>query len=205
MHPLKIAATPGAWAAFMARKAQKAFRAKAERVLARDHYTCYFCGFQARQYQEVVNKSGNFSSKTEGDLVCACCFCTQCLFIESVGEQAYGGGTVVYLPEMSQPELNSLCHVLFCAIANGTAYRDTAQTVYRALRMRAQQTEDLFGEGTSTPAVLGQLLVEYQTDYGDIPQNIVTNLRLLPSRASFKTQIERWAAAALAELTDSQS
>jgi len=40
------------------------------------------------------------------------------LFLESVGVGGYGGGALVYIPEIEQVELNVLCHVLFCAITN---------------------------------------------------------------------------------------
>lgn len=203
--PLNIKAVPGAWPLFSKRRASKAFRAKFQQIRKRDRNTCQFCEFQAKDYQEVICSDGNFSNTQDSNLVCACCFCSQCFFIESIGEHGYGGGVVIYLPEMTQNELNSLCHVLFCAIANGTAYRDSAQTIYRALRMRAQQTDALFGEGMSDPATFGQLLVEYQTDRGEIPSAITQNLRLLPSRTSFKSQIQRWAAAALEEFSKSKT
>lgn len=68
------------------------------------------------------------------------------LFIESVGVGGYGGGTLVYLPELSQAELNSLCHVLFCAITNDTGYKSSAQNIYRGFKFRSQMVEEKFGE-----------------------------------------------------------
>ncbi len=78
-------------------------------------------------------------------------FCSQCYFLESVGVGGYGGGNLIYLPELTQAELNSLCHVLFCAISNDTGYKNSAQTIYRSFKFRTEAVEEKFGEGTSDP------------------------------------------------------
>jgi intracellular multiplication protein IcmJ len=97
--------------------------------------------------------------------------------------------------------LDSFSHVLFCAIANDTGYRETAQSIYRSLKLRAQVLEEQFGEGFSNPGVFGQLLIESCSNNIAQYNSVLTNMRLLPSRASFKMQIERWAATALSELS----
>ncbi|EKD74650.1 MAG: IcmJ (DotN) [uncultured bacterium] len=184
----------------MLRRADPAFRTFSEKVFRRDRYTCQFCGFQARDYQEIVNLDLNFHNNTLKNMTTACCFCAQCFFLQAVGVSDYGGGTLIYLPEISQVELNSFSHVLFCAITNNTGYSESAQAVYRSLKFRSQQTETQFGEGTSNPAFFGQLLIESRSHKAEHLGHILKNLRLLPSRAGFKTQIEHWAALALQEL-----
>jgi intracellular multiplication protein IcmJ len=203
MQPLVLKIQPGKWRVFAARKANKAFLAFAEKIFRRDNYVCQFCGFQAREHQEIINLDQNYRNNKTGNLVTACCFCTQCFFLDSVG-LSYGGGTLVYLPEISQATLNSICHVLFCAISNDTDYKETAQNIYRSLKFRSQVVEDQFGEGTSEPAVLAQLCVETQGFNTETSKELLTNIRLLPSRARFKTQIESWAAAALEEIDSSK-
>ena len=130
----------------------------------------------------------------------ACCFCTQCFFIESVGVGGYGGGALIYLPELLQSELNSLCHVLFCAITNDTGYKSTAQGVYRSLKFRTQPIEEKFGEGTSDPAIFGRLLIDSNHTDPSQSEKIFQDIRLLPSRAKFRKQIESWAMLALEEV-----
>lgn len=195
--PLELRASHGAWRQYSARKVDPKFEAYQAKILRRDQYRCQYCGFQAGIYQDIVNIDGDFSNNKLSNLAVACCFCAQCFFIESVGAGGYGGGTLIYLPEMTQAELNSLCHVLFCAITNNTGYKTTAQTVYRSFKFRAQIVEEKFGEGTSDPAVLGQLIIDSNINPDQMKQ-IFTNIRLLPSRAKFRTQIERWAATAFA-------
>ena len=197
---IRLRASAGAWRLYSARQADPRFKAFEKKVFKRDHYTCQFCGFQARSLQEVVNQDGNYTHNKMSNLVTACCFCAQCFFVESVGVGGYGGGTLIYLPELSQVELNSLCHVLFCAITNDTGYKSTAQSIYRSFKFRSQQVEEKFGEGTSDPSIFGRLLIDSGIDTKKSDQ-LFQDIRLLPSRAKFRRQIERWAAGALDEMS----
>ena len=199
---LKLNATPGSWRMYSARKVDERFRSYEQKIFQRDRYTCQCCGFQARLFQEVVNLDSDYTNNRLSNLVTACCFCAQCFFIESVGVGGYGGGTLVYLPELTQTELNSLCHVLFCAITNDTGYKSSAQNIYRGFKFRSQVVEEKFGEGTSDPAIFGQLMIDAGVNKEDIKDQLFKNIRLLPSRAKFRKQIEKWASSALEEIAD---
>jgi len=199
---LNLTASPGSWRLYSARKADPRFKAFEQKVFHRDRYTCQFCGFQAKLYQDVINLDGDYNNNRMVNLVTSCCFCAQCFFIESVGVGGYGGGTLVYVPELPQSEMNSLCHVLFCAITNDTGYKNSAQTIYRSFKFRSQVVEDKFGEGTSDPAIFGHLLIDSGHVGDDLSKEIFNNIRLLPSRAKFRKQIEHWAASALQEMAE---
>lgn len=201
MHELQLAVNLAGWRIFVRRKADKAFLPVSKRVFERDAYTCQYCGFQAKEFQEVVNKDGNYLNNKMSNMITACCFCTQCLFLQSVGLDEMSGGQLIYLPEMSQGDLNSFCHVLFCAMGNNTGYQDTAQAVYRSLKFRSQLIENKFGSGTSQPNILGQILIEYDHRFPEKKVDILKDMRLLPSHAKFRVQLDAWAAAALEELS----
>lgn len=202
MHELNLTANFSAWKIFSARKSKPDFLRFSEKVLARDNFTCQFCGFQAKEYQEVVDIEQNYQQLKISSAATACCFCTQCFFLESVGVGTFGGGSLIYLPEVSQANLNSFCHVIFCAISNDTGYRATAESIYRSLKFRTQQIEEQFGEGTSEPSIFGRLLIDSDSLRNeDLKTAIKNNIRLLPSRAKFKVQIDHWAEAALNELS----
>jgi intracellular multiplication protein IcmJ len=206
MHNLSLAVNLAGWRVFVRRKLDKAFLPVQKRIFERDAYTCQFCGFQAKEYQEVVNLDGNYANNKLGNMITACCFCSQCLFLESVGLDEMGGGQLIYMPEMSQADLNSFCHVLFCAMENNTAYQDSAQSIYRSLKFRSQIIENKFGTGTSNPNVMGQIIIESKTDMPPSEQkgDVLKDVRLLPSQAKFRVQLEAWAAAALKELEAEQ-
>lgn len=202
MQPIVLNATLNNFNNFAGRQKNKAFHLLAKQVWHRDTFTCQYCGFQARDYQEVVNRDQNYRNVNLKNLVTACCFCTQCFFLESVGvEGGYGGGVLIYLPEITQGHLNSLCHVLFCAMVNEGNYKDVAQSVYRSLRIRTQVIEQQFGEGLQNPAVFGQMLIDYKTTGKSLPKNLMQNIRLLPARIKFKKQVTHWAKIAKEELT----
>jgi len=200
LSELQLSVTPGGWRLFISRKMDKGFAKFCERVWQRDNYTCQFCGFQAKQFQEVINIDRNYHNNKLSNMKTACCFCTQCLFLEAVGQGDYGGGTLIYLPEISQADLNGLCHVLFCAIANATDYRSDAQNVYRNLKLRSKIVEDKLGEAMSNPGLIGQMLLNVRPDPKEPMPIWLQTLRLLPARAKFTKQIETWAAAALDEM-----
>ena len=199
-YPLSLIASPGGWRLYSARKADLKFKSFEQKILMRDAYACQFCGFQAKQYQDVVNLDGNYNNNKPTNMVTACCFCAQCFFLESVGVGGYGGGTLVYLPEFTQNELNAFCHVIFCAVTNDTGYKSTAQTIYRNFKFRSQLVEDKFGEGTSDPAMFGHLVIDSEQSGTENMSKIFNSLRLLPSRAKFRKQIEHWAANAVSEI-----
>lgn len=203
METLYLSAGIGRWQAFTQRKEMPTYDRLSERVFYRDQYQCKFCGFQAHEFQEIVNLDHDYRNNAIENLATACVFCTQCFFLESVGKGEFGGGSLVYLPEISQAELNSMCHVLFCAMVNDTDYRNSAQGIYRSLKFRSQIVDEHFGAGMSDPALFGQMLIDYEESQGR-PEAVTAwfeKLRLLPSRARFKAQIETWAATAVDELS----
>lgn len=200
MQELQLAVNLIGWRLYTRRKDDKAFLPVKNKVLERDEYICVYCGFQAKEFQEVVNLDGNYANNTLSNLATACCFCVQCLFLQTVGLDDMSGGQIVYLPEMSQSDLNSFCHVLFCAMGNNTGYQEGAQAIYRSFRFRSQPVEAKFGTGTSNPSTFGQMIVEYMARNKVKQPEVMKDLRLLPSNTKFRIQLDAWAASALQEL-----
>ncbi len=94
-----------------AKNRQEQLREKSEKTLKRDDFTCRFCGFRSTQFQRVIPWS------VKGDLpyVTACTFCEQCVFLDRAG--AMGSGHLIWLPEISQLELNHLMRAIYIARA----------------------------------------------------------------------------------------
>ncbi len=200
MQSLQLAVNLIGWRQFVRRKTDKKFLSVEKAIFNRDQNTCQYCGFQAKEYQDVVNLDGNYQNNRSSNMVTACCFCSQCLFLQAVGLDEMSGGQLIYLPEMSQADLNSFCHVLFCAMGNSTGYQESAQSIYRSFKFRSQIVENKFGSGTSNPGVFGQMIVEYQDQFPNKGSEVLKDLRLLPSNVKFRVQLEAWAAAAIEEL-----
>ena len=70
--PVMIAANRGNWQRFKTRKRNKRFQTIEKKVFARDKHTCRYCGFQADQYQVVVNQDQNYKNNTGANLITAC-------------------------------------------------------------------------------------------------------------------------------------
>jgi intracellular multiplication protein IcmJ len=85
-------------------------------------------------------------------------------------------------------------------MTNDTGYKNSAQTLYRSFKFRSQLIENKYGEGTSDPAVFGHLLIDSGSYAQDSADKMLKDIRLLPSRAKFRKQIESWAANALEEI-----
>ncbi len=181
----------------MQRKLDRLFDDFSQKIFSRDAYTCQFCGLQSQKHQEVINLDQDYHNNKLSNLVTACGFCTQCFFLESV--DGYGGGLLIYLPEITQNHLNALCHVLFSAMNQQTEYKETAQNAYRHLKLRAQVIEDEWGEEMQQAATFGQLLIELEHK-ALLKQKIFSAVRLLPSRAGFSVQNADWSHAITTQL-----
>lgn len=193
LQDLRLEAKESNWRLFMVRKADPAFLSFQERVFSRDDNTCQYCGFRAEELLEVVNKDGNYHNNRLDNLVTACPLCAQCLFLEAIGKSDFGGGTLIYLPEMSQGELNALCHVLFASFVSGNSYSAQAKNIYRSLRLRSQVVEQKLGEGMSNPALYGHLLIDAaHKEKEQVNAELSQQLRVLPQLPRFVEQIEIW-------------
>lgn len=201
MRDIELAATPSNWRLFMLRRADPAFLAFQKKIHARDRYTCQFCRFQAVESMETVNLNGNYTDNKKDNLVTACGLCAQCFFLEAIGKSDFGGGVLIYLPEMRQRELNALCHALFASITYRLKSATHAKNIYRSLKLRAQIIESKIGEGLSNPAQFGQMLIEAgDQKKAPIQETITKAFRLLPNMTRFSPEIINWSEAGLKAL-----
>ncbi len=189
LRDVTLSATESNWRLFMIRKADSAFLTFQEKICARDQHTCQYCGFRTNKHLEVINLNGNYRDNRANNLITACGFCAQCFFMESIGKGEFGGGTLIYLPEMTQSQLNALCHVLFATIVMGSTNASQARNIYRSFKLRAQIVEKQLGEGLSNPALFGRLSVDTKLAKTDFHKEITSNLRLLPDLSGFLTEV----------------
>lgn len=193
LRELPLAATHSNWRLFMVRKADPAFLAFQQKVFKRDAYTCQFCGFCSKSHMEVVNLDNNFRNNRMSNMTTSCCICSQSFFLESVGRDEYGGGSLIVMPELSQNDINALCHNLFTAIISGNRFATQARNVYRSLKLRSQPTEKALGEGMSNPALLGRLLVDAGKERAaSIQKQLQSGIRLLPDMQGFAEPVKIW-------------
>jgi intracellular multiplication protein IcmJ len=180
------------WEKFKARKKNQAFLTARNKILARDHETCKFCGYQGRAL-EVINYDNNYSNNKPGNLITACVFCARCTLLDSYKLNYEGGDRIIYLPEMSQTSLNTLCRVLFVEAAgemtNEGAYN--AKAILAQLLDRATLLDKNVGATLSHPG----LFLFYLHSEKKNPA-FVSKLRWLPDPREYAATIEIWQAEA---------
>jgi intracellular multiplication protein IcmJ len=190
--PIHLNAQRGTWRSYYARKHNKKFLDLKKRILQRDNYTCRYCGFFAKEFQEVVNIDQNYKNNTMNNLATACCFCAQCFFLDAVGFDSNSGGVMVHLPEISQADLNNFCRVLYCSMDKESAYKGKLQSVYMSFKDRSKEIVNCFGPDSSEPKVFGQGLLDAALTKEQMQHDVLQHIRLLPSKKAFSVQIDYW-------------
>ncbi|MDC3181190.1 type IVB secretion system protein IcmJDotN [Gammaproteobacteria bacterium] len=178
---------------YLKRDMDAQFKPFAEQVKARDKNTCQFCGFQSAKCMKVVNLDHNYRNNIMSNLATACPFCVQCMFLESVGTLMPGGGSLVYLPDISQARLNAAMHVLFAAIVNGSHLSSRADDMVKTLKLRTAEVEKHFGKGMSNPSFMGRVIIDTPDIEETAEQVMLKDIRLLPSLKHFEKDILSWA------------
>jgi len=198
-HKLKFGLNPDFWRLYTIRSRDTRFTEFKNQIFIRDSYTCRYCDFNSKEHMCVINLDYNYRNNNGNNLATACPLCAQCHFICVAGDsKEFCGGTIIYAPELSQVEINSLCHVVFCSVVNDTEYSNLSQNIYNNLRLRSNSVEKNLGKGMSNPKFFAQMLIDtplsnksYKT------RNILENIRLLPSRSGFSKQIIDWSKSSL--------
>lgn len=190
--PVTITAQRGAWRIYHNRKRNKKFLEVKKRVLQRDNYTCRYCGFFAKEFQEIINIDQNYKNNKFDNLATACCFCAQCFFLDAVGLDSNSGGNIIHAPEISQADLNNFCRVLYCSLDKESAYKGKLQAVYMSFKDRSKEVINCFGPDSNDPRIFGQGLLDAGLSKEQLQHEVLRHLRLLPSKKAFAVQIDYW-------------
>lgn len=175
---------------FESRKADAAFLRIQKKIWQRDDYVCKFCGFKAEEHQEVVNIDGDYRNDNPANLATACVFCTH---TQLVGLK--NNSKIIYLPDISQVDLNQLMRILFCSSYYGEQQAETAKTLIQALKQRNYAIENIFGKDSSDSVLFAQTYIDAVNPQQSSKQaaDIFAQLRWLPSRTDYEDIIHYWA------------
>ncbi len=125
-------------------------------VLARDEYTCRFCGFQSRKYQEICFIGTKEDQVTE-HYAAACQFCHQCFHLEKIDRMQ--SGAVIWLPEIGQAALHHICRAIYVARISRGPMADAARDAMEALLSRKEEAVKRLG--TDSPKILSSVLQDF--------------------------------------------
>jgi intracellular multiplication protein IcmJ len=192
--PINLIAKRGNWPRFHSRRSNESFTKLEKRILDRDQNTCRYCGFTSDKYQVVVNINNDYNpgQSHQDNLATACLFCAQCFFLDGIGHDNNWGGTLIYLPEIAQSDLNHFCRVLFASLLHDAPYKGKLQTAYLSLKDRENQVNQIFGPNSSDPYTFAQTLIDSNLTAEQLQHPVLTNLRLLPDRKCFNEEIIYW-------------
>jgi intracellular multiplication protein IcmJ len=144
-------------------------KTEAEKILKRDDFTCRFCGFRAVQYQRIVPTSDGF--------VTSCSFCEQVVALDRAGIMA--GGILIWLPEITQAELNHIARAIYVARADNGTMEPIATRAFDALIGRRVEAKKRLG--SDDPMLLATVLHEHIKDSErDAAVAKLEGIRLMP-------------------------
>lgn len=202
MLPISLQAKRGNWSRFKARRANENYRKLENKIIARDNNTCQFCGFQINKFLVCVNKDNDYGpgKSVPDNLVTACSLCAQCLFLDGIGQGQGWGGTLIYLPEISQSDLNHFCRALFTSMLKDAPYKGKLQTTYLSLKDRENIINETFGPQSSTPSIFGETLIDCNLKGDELKHPMLSHMRLLPDKKFFSKEISYWKSTVYAQV-----
>lgn len=186
---LKLGGELNNWEKFKARKVNKTFIPIRAKIIQRDKEHCVFCGYHGDTL-EVVNYDSNYSNNTPRNLISACIFCARCTLLDFYKLDYNGNDRIIYLPELPQAQLNTLCRVLFCEASTEDTNSEAAynaKSILAQLLDRASFLDEKAGCKLSHPG-----LFLYYINGEKKNQELTSKLRWLPDPQEYKEAIKIW-------------
>ncbi len=164
---------------------------------------CYYCDFSfgSSDLFEVHNTDHDHRNQSPENLVPICEMCHASFHIDLVGRKWAGdSGRIIFLPELTQPELNNLLQAVFYAEAVHEAGEKNEnegkpiirpEIIYNRLHMRRELTEQNRA-GLSEPYALSRVLADMDEATYANRDEILFGLRYLAPRQHFKERAKSW-------------
>lgn len=159
-------------------------------ILERDNYTCQGCGWVSKKYQEIHHINHDHGNFKEKNLETLCPLCHQVFHPVSVSVS--NGGEIIWLPELSQVDLNKLLFGVFSVLKTGQSHPlfAIAKSIYGILEMRKVYLKNQLGK--IDPAIYGQLLLNLNEEDFKNRHQLMRPLKLMANPSRFEIEIEYW-------------
>jgi len=141
-------------------------------VFRRDFHSCRYCGFQSEKYQICAGAA----SEDPDALRTVCIFCDQVLHVDVIPKQR--SGCLVWLPELSQAELNRAMPEIYALRISRGPKADQARAILNRIMKRREEARENFG--SDDPLELIRRLQDCGEDRGEIDRLAVRGLRVMP-------------------------
>ncbi len=143
--------------ALLAEKTAKQLQDLRPKILERDSQTCRFCGFHSEKYQEIHFLNGNAADLRLDNMATACIFCEQCFDLEKASQM--NSGVLLWLPEISQAELNHIARAIYVARISQGTIADSARSMLETIMARRQDAKARLA--TDDPFFLATVLRDF--------------------------------------------
>lgn len=114
-----------------------------KKIHKRDDHSCQFCGFKSLKYQEIQFLGENLKNAGDDQYVTACTFCHQCFHLDRIAFMQ--SGTLIWLPELTQTELNNICRAIYIARITQGPIADAARDALDMLMDRKSEARNRLG------------------------------------------------------------
>ena len=177
-----------------------------KKVHKANNHTCQYCGFQSfpkdsgESYQFVHFLDHDIQNQNLSNLVTACHFCYLVLHPGYAGMMNLG--TMIWLPELTQVELNHLVRSAFIAMNIGDVHEGSSRALYSSLDARSLYLEEVLSEHARNPQFVGQTMIDIAPK--KMHHKIFEGLRMLPSNQCNDASMEYFATTAYADFHPSK-
>lgn len=170
------------------------YLAKKPDILKRDDYTCQYCGFKAKKFQEIHHLDNDHKNNADSNLITTC---TLCHMVNHVG---FAGikqtAKLIYIDpkyNVSQAQLNQVVRALWVA----KNYKDNPELVSNASSLLARIHKYIILAhmkiNTPDPAILADFMLNIMTDEQyEKRSEYFKGIYLLPLETGFEKQIQYW-------------
>ena len=182
------------------------FLKMAKKVVNRDKSICHLCGFQSFSFVRVLKITGaNKTPSEDGEVpvlnpkeyktTCAICFESQRL--KYAVDSNYG--KLIYLPEISQTQLNSIVHFTLSVIEDEVdeAHKSQMQHVKRAMRTdyallqsREVALKEIYSLDTTIELV--DFLIKMPDSAYAQRDKFLDGVRYLPDLNAYQKRAQKW-------------
>jgi intracellular multiplication protein IcmJ len=175
-------------------------------ILERDRYTCQYCGLSAKPdrdaepssrkasgYLEVHHLDDDHGNNDPQNLATICPFCHLVPHVGFAGNQKLA--QLIYMPWLSQKDLNLLVAGMAVAILRGAKLGDDAEMLLHWLQAMDGPVIHEYGETMTDVAALGSALLNLHRQPPELYAQrglALAHLRILPNPQMFQPAIAWW-------------
>uniref|UniRef100_UPI0013C3021C HNH endonuclease n=1 Tax=Facilibium subflavum TaxID=2219058 RepID=UPI0013C3021C len=172
---LTLQAYFGNWSLFQKRKKTKLMQQLKPELYAQSKGYCQYCDDKLTiEAAEVINHNGDYTDNHFDNFRLVCQLCAKACLLDAYPLEYEGEDRILFLPELSQMQLNHLLRALQRLIDEGEQKAFDAKLIYAQLLERAELLDQISNAKLSSPGIFVHYFNQKYCD-----QNFIKKLRFL--------------------------